>query len=62
MAELVNLRTIRKRAQRREDDARATANRLTHGTPTHLRKLAGAQRAKSARDLEAHKTDTGGDQ
>ena len=62
MAELVNLRTVRKRAQRRENDARANANRLTHGAPAHLRKLARAQRAKSDRELEAHRIDTGGDQ
>ena len=46
MAELINLRTARKRAQRRQDEARAEANRLTHAQPKHLRKLKPHNRQK----------------
>ena len=61
MAELVNLRTARKRAKRRQDDERAHANRLAHGRPAHLRKLQEATRVKADRDLDAHQIDKGGD-
>jgi hypothetical protein len=59
MAELVNLRTARKRAKKRQDDLRADANRLAHGQPKHRRVLAGAQKAKASRDLDQHKIETG---
>jgi hypothetical protein len=52
MTEVVNLRTVRKRARRREDAARADANRLSHGQPKHIRDLTAAQRKKASRDLE----------
>jgi Domain of unknown function (DUF4169) len=55
MAELVNLRAARKRAQRRQDECAAEANRLAHGQPKHLRKLESARRAKAIRDLDRHK-------
>ena len=59
MAELVNLRTVRKRAKRRADDQRADANRLAHGRPNHQRKLDDAQQRKAARDLDRHRIDIG---
>jgi Domain of unknown function (DUF4169) len=59
MAELVNLRTARKRAKRRADDQRADTNRLAHGRPTHQRKLEDAQQSKVSRDLEGHRIDRG---
>lgn len=59
MAELVNLRTVRKRAKRRQDEERASANRLIHGQPKHIRALEEAREAKAARDLEQHRIDTG---
>jgi len=59
MAELVNLRTARKRAKQRQDDARAHANRLAHGQPKHRRKLEAAQQAKASRDLDRHRIDKG---
>ncbi len=61
MAELVNLRTARKRAKRRHDDLRADANRLIHGQPKHQRKLEAAQQAKASRDLDLHRIDKKGD-
>jgi hypothetical protein len=59
MAELVNLRTARKRAKRQEDDQRASANRLAHGQPKHVRKLEAEKQTKANRDLEAHRIDIG---
>ncbi len=59
MAELVNLRTARKRVKRREDDQRAHANRLAHGQPNHQRKLEEAQHTKANRDLDRHRIDIG---
>lgn len=59
MAELVNLRTARKRAKQRQDDQRAKANRLAHGQPKHRRKLDAAQQAKASRDLDLHRIDKG---
>ena len=59
MAELVNLRTARKRAKQRQDDLRANANRLAHGQPKQRRKLDAAQQAKASRDLDQHRIDKG---
>ncbi|HVZ54782.1 MAG TPA: DUF4169 family protein [Pseudolabrys sp.] len=59
MAELINLRTVRKRAQRQKDDERASANRLAHGQPKRLRELEGEKQAKASRDLDAHRIDRG---
>jgi hypothetical protein len=59
MAELVNLRAVRKQAKRKQDEARANANRLAHGQPKGARKLTGAQEAKASRDLDGHRIDKG---
>jgi len=59
MAELVNLRTARKRAKRRADDQRADAHRLAHGRPNHQRKLEDAQQSKASRYLDGHRIDIG---
>lgn len=59
MADVVNLRTVRKRAKRRDDDQRAHANRLSHGRPTRERKLAKAQQSKASRELDHHHVDAG---
>ncbi len=55
MAELVNLRTARKRAEQRQHDQGAEANRLAHGQPKPLRKRQAARRAKAVRDLDGHR-------
>lgn len=55
MADIVNLRTERKRAKRRDHDAYAEANRLKHGQPKAARDLAEARREKTRRDLEGHR-------
>ena len=59
MAELVNLRTARKRANRRQDNEHAAANRLAHGRPAHQRKLAAAQQEQTARIHDQHRIDSG---
>ncbi len=59
MAELVNLRTVRKQTKRKQDEAHANANRLAHGQPKAARKLASAQEAKANRDLDGHRIGKG---
>jgi len=59
MAELVNLRTVRKQAQRKQDEAHASANRLAHGQPKAARKQAIAEQVKANRDLDGHRIDKG---
>jgi hypothetical protein len=59
MAELVNLRTIRKRARREQEEQRAQANRLQFGQNKHASTLAQARRAKANHDLDQHLIDTG---
>jgi hypothetical protein len=59
MAELINLRAARKRAQRQQDEQRAAANRRLHGQSKHIRKLESERRAKVRRDLDGHRIDTG---
>jgi len=59
MAELINLRTVRKRAQREKDEQRASANRLAHGQSKQGRKLEADKQAKANRDLDAHRIDRG---
>ena len=59
MAELINLRTARKQAKRRQDDQRANAHRIAHGQPKRLRKLEAAQHDKATRDLDQHRIETG---
>ena len=59
MAELVNLRTARKRAKRRADEQRAADSRLAHGQPKSQRKLQAAQREKAKQTLDRHRIDKG---
>lgn len=59
MGDLVNLRTARKQAKRRQDGERADARRLAHGEPKRVRKLEAARREKADRDLDQHRIDTG---
>jgi hypothetical protein len=57
MADIVNLNRARKGKARDEKEKTAEANRLFHGTPKALRKLAKARRDKSLRELDAHQKD-----
>jgi hypothetical protein len=59
MAEVVNLRTARKRAKRKQDDLRAHSNRLAQGQPKSERKLAAVRLEQASRRLDQHRIDTG---
>ena len=59
MAEIVNLRRVKKAKSRAAKADDAAANRVLHGTPKHLRALTKARSEKSARDLESRKLDPG---
>jgi hypothetical protein len=59
MAELINLRNARRRADRLKKEREAEANRLAHGQPKHLRDRRRAEERKAARDLEAHRRERG---
>ena len=59
MAEVINLRTVRKRDKRRQHDQRAHANRLAFGQPKDVRKIEAARQAKARRDLDRHRVEIG---
>lgn len=59
MADVVNLRTARKRAQRQEAEREAAANCLAHGRPKFERKLDSVRREKASRDLDFHRIEMG---
>lgn len=52
MAEIINLRTIRKRAARSRDQARAAQNRALHGQTREQIAAAKAERASLNRTLD----------
>jgi hypothetical protein len=55
MAELINLRQVRKRKARAEKDAAAEANRRKHGRSGAEIRATGAERAREAARLEGHR-------
>ena len=57
MAEIVNLNRVRKAKAKVEKAKKAEQNRVTHGTPKHLKELGKARDEKTRRDLDAHKKD-----
>ena len=59
MADIVNLRTARKRAQRAKAENDATANRLAHGRPSAERKLDAAKRERTDQVLDQHHIEKG---
>jgi hypothetical protein len=59
MGDVVNLRTIRKRAARQQAAERAAANRVLHGMPKSERTLLKANKKKAERALDEHRIDTG---
>ena len=59
MAELVNLRTARKQAKRRQSEQLAHAKRLAHGQPKHVRDLEDAQQTKANHDLDLRRIEPG---
>jgi hypothetical protein len=59
MADLVNLRTARKRAKRRQAEQAAASNRLTHGRSKAERALEQSQSDKAHKTLDQHRIETG---
>ena len=59
MGDLINLRNVRKQAQRRRAEQNAASNRLAHGRPKTERALERSRRDKADRDLDAHRIETG---
>ncbi|NVO12654.1 MAG: DUF4169 family protein [Rhodoplanes sp.] len=59
MAEIVNLRRVRKRVDREKAAERAGQNRVLHGMPKVERTLLAAQNKKSDRGLDQHRLETG---
>ena len=59
MADVVNLRTARKQAKRRQGDQKAELNRIAHGQPKHLRALDEAKQTKASRELDLHRIEKG---
>lgn len=57
MAEIVNLKRVKKAKARAEKSAEADANRIKHGTPKHLRDLGEARQEKEKKIVDAHKLD-----
>ena len=55
MAEIVNLRRVKKAKARAEKSAQADANRVKHGVAKPVRDLAKARDEKAARDLDQQK-------
>jgi Domain of unknown function (DUF4169) len=59
MAEIVNLRVVRKQAKRREEQQRAAAARVVHGVSKADRALAESNRQSIRRKLDEHRIETG---
>ena len=59
MAEIINLRIARKRADRQRSEKRAAAARISHGMSKADRMLAKANRDKTSRELDEHRIETG---
>jgi hypothetical protein len=59
MAEIINLRIARKRADRQRSTKRAAAARVSHGMSKAERVLAKANRDKIRRELDKHRIETG---
>lgn len=62
MADVVNLRAVRKRASRAQAEVRAGANRLAFGQPKHVREREAAQQKQAARVLDQHRIEGGDSQ
>lgn len=55
MGPVVNLRTARKAAKRRQAEQEAAQNRLVHGQPKAVKSLARAQREQTRKVIEQHR-------
>ena len=59
MAEIVNLRSARKQANRRREEERAAAARVSHGLSKVERARARTETAKLRREIDGHRIKTG---
>jgi Domain of unknown function (DUF4169) len=59
MGEIVNLRTVRKRARRQQETNAAGVQRLQHGMPKTERSLRRAQEQQMRRKLDQHRIKSG---
>jgi hypothetical protein len=59
MAEIVNLRTARKRAKRQRNAEHAATARVSSGTSKAARALARTEQSKIRRALDEHRIETG---
>lgn len=57
MADIINLRTARKQAERQKNEKQAEANRLAHGISRKDRARADASREAADRLLDGHRRD-----
>ena len=61
MGEVVSLRKARKKIERQQAERTAAANRLLYGRSKAERTLDAERKAKSRRDLDRHRIETGDD-
>jgi uncharacterized protein HemY len=59
MGEIVNLRTVRKRARRQQETNAAVVQRLQHGMPKAERSLRRAQEHQARSKLDQHRIESG---
>ena len=59
MGDIVNLRTARKQAKRRQADKKAASNRLAHGGSKAERALGQSRSDKARKGLDQHRIKTG---
>ncbi len=59
MGDIINLRTARKQAKRREAEQEAASNRLTHGRAKADRALEQSRDEKARKSLDHHRIETG---
>lgn len=57
MAELVNIRTVRKKLAKRRESERAAENRIVHGRTKAERARDEASAARVRRELDGHRID-----
>ena len=60
MAEIVNLRRVKKAKLRQEEETKAAEKRARFGTPPKLRKGVKAEKTRAERALDAHRIDRSG--
>jgi hypothetical protein len=59
MDDVVNLRSTRKQAKRRDAESKADGNRLRFGRSKAERTLEASRNAKTRKDLDRHQIETG---